>query len=172
MIEDRLEPVADHVYAYIDDILDGAPAQENTDPLTVAYENLVELLELMEKEGFVADIDESHIFVPEVEWCGHILGKGVRRPSPGRLMAIEKWEVPQTITELRAFLGFTNYYSAYIHEYAKIVAGLQEKLKVPHEVGKKGSRSKISWDPPDQEAFDEIKRRLLSQLVLQVVDPN
>ena len=62
-------------------------------------------------------------------------------------MAIEKWEVPKTITELRAFLGFTNYYSTYISDYAKIVAGLQDKLKVPHEEWKKGSRVKISWDP-------------------------
>ena len=68
-------------------------------------------------------------------------------------MAIEKWEVPKTITELRAFLVFTNYYRSYIHEYAKIVARQQDKLKVPHEVGKKSSRSKISWDPEDQEAL-------------------
>ena len=58
-------------------------------------------------------------------------------------MAIEKWEVPATITELRAFLGFTNYYSSYIHEYAKIVAGLQDKLKVPHEVGKRAVAAKF-----------------------------
>ena len=52
------------------------------------------------------------------------------------------------------------------------MAGLQDKLKVPHEEGKKGSRVKITWDPPDQEAFEEIKKRLLSKLVLQSVDPN
>jgi hypothetical protein len=51
-------------------------------------------------------------------------------------MAIEKWEVPNTITHLRAFLGFTNYYSGYISEYAKVVAGLQDTLKVSRENGR------------------------------------
>ena len=87
-------------------------------------------------------------------------------------MATEKWKPPKTITEMRAFLGFTNYYSSYIKEYAQIVARLQEKLKVPRDVGKKGSRVKIDWGTEDQVAFQEIKKRLCSELILQTVDPN
>ena len=52
------------------------------------------------------------------------------------------------------------------------MAGLQNKLKVPHEVGKKGSRRKNSWELADKEAFNEIKKRLLSKLFLQTVNPN
>ena len=52
-------------------------------------------------------------------------------------MAIEKWEVPRTISELRAFLGFTNYYSSYIKGYAEVVARLQDKLRVSRVDGKK-----------------------------------
>ena len=63
---------------------------------------------------------------------------GVRKPAHGKLRAIEKWEVPRTVTALRAFLGFTNYYSVYIKDYANIVAKLTEKLNVPRDVGKKG----------------------------------
>ena len=62
---------------------------------------------------------------------------GVRKPAPGKLRAIEKWEFSRTVTALRAFLGFTNYYSCYIKDYANIVARLMEKL-VPRDVGKKG----------------------------------
>ena len=85
------------------------------------------------------------LFVKEVEFCGHILGGGARRPAPGKQRAIEKWELPKTVTALRAFLGFTNYYSAYVKDYAKVVTRLMEKLKVPREVGKKGSTAKIIW---------------------------
>ena len=87
-------------------------------------------------------------------------------------MAIEKWEVPRTVTEMRAFLGFTNYYSPYVPGYAQIVARLQDKLKVSKEEGKKGSKVKITWEKEDQEAFDEIKRRLVSKLLLQTVNPD
>ena len=38
----------------------------------------------------VADLRECVFFVPEVEFCGYLLGKGVRKPAPGKLMAIDK----------------------------------------------------------------------------------
>ena len=38
------------------------------------------------------------------------------------------------------------------------MAGLQEKLKVPREFGKKGSKVKITWTADDQNSFDEIKK--------------
>ena len=87
-------------------------------------------------------------------------------------MVIEKWEPPQTITQLRSFLGFTNYYSGYVKDYAKLVAPLQEKLKVPRQLGKKGSKAGITWTPQDQVIFEEIKRRLCSALELQRVNPD
>jgi len=49
---------------------------------------------------------------------------------------------------------------------------LQDKLKLPRQEGKKGSKKKISWDAEDQVAFDEIKRRLCWKLILQRVKPD
>ena len=69
-------------------------------------------------------------------------------------------------------MGFTNYYNTYVHDYARVVARLQDKLKVPREIGKKGSKAKISWDAQDQECFEEIKKRLCSKLILQRVNPD
>ena len=69
-------------------------------------------------------------------------------------------------------MGFTNYYAVYIHNYAQIVAPLQDKLKVPRAEGKKGSKKKIEWTPEDMEAFEEIKRKLVSRLELQRVNPD
>ena len=90
-------------------------------------------MEILEKDKLVGDARKAHFFIPEVKFCGHILGGGTRRPEPGKLMAIEKWELPRIISELRAFLGFTNYYSMYVEIYAEVVAILQDKLKVPKE---------------------------------------
>ena len=50
----------------------------------------------------------------------------MRRPAPGKLRAIEKWELPKTVTALRAFLGFTNYYISYVRDYARVVTRLME----------------------------------------------
>jgi hypothetical protein len=48
---------------------------------------------------------------------------------------------------MRAFLGFTYYYSSYIHMYAELVAAPQEKVKVPGHIGKKESRFKAYFNP-------------------------
>ena len=57
-------------------------------------------------------------------------------------------------------------------EYAKLVGKLQDKLKVPREIGKKGSKVPISWTPEDQQIFQEIKNRLCASLFLQRVNPD
>jgi hypothetical protein len=171
MIDDRLEPIKDIASPYIDDILVGTTVGEGEDLLAAHDRDVRRAMETLKKEQFVVD-DKAKFFVSEVEFCGQILGNGMRKPAPGKLMAIEKWEVPKTITALRAFLGFTNYYNTYIHMYAEIAARLQDKLKVPRELGKKGSKQKVEFDAQDLEAFEELKRRLCSGLSLQRVNPD
>jgi hypothetical protein len=171
MIDDRLEPIKDIASPYIDDILVGTTVGEGEDLLAAHDRDIRRAMEVLKKEQFVVD-DKAKFFVPEVEFCGQILGYGMRKPAPGKLMAIEKWEVPKTITALRAFLGFTNYYNTYIHMYAEIAARLQDKLKVPRELGKKGSKQRVEFDAQDLEAFEELKHRLCSGLSLQRVNPD
>ncbi len=93
----------------------------------------------------MADPKKCEWFVKEFEFCKDLLGNGAPSPAPGKRRAIERWEVPKTISELRAFLGFTNYYSSYIHMYWEIDSPFHEKLKVPREIGKKGSKLKIHF---------------------------
>ena len=82
------------------------------------------------------------------------------------------WLLSKNINELRSFLGFTNYYASYVDHYAETVAILQGKLKVPRELGKRGSKVPITWTDADQKAFEEIKEKLCSGLSLTRVDPD
>ncbi len=56
--------------------------------------------------------------------------------------------------------------------YGDIVAILQDKLKVPREIGKKGSRHKLEFTSDEIHAFETIKQKLCSQLLLQHVNPD
>ena len=172
MMEDRLQSLRHVCDPYIDDILVGTPRREGEDLLTAHCQDLEKVLEQCGADRFVIDEKKAKLIQDSVEFCGHILEGGHRRPAPGKLRAIEKWEVPQTITGLRAFLGFTNYYSTYIKGYSSLVARLQEKLKVPRAEGKKGSKKAISWDSEDLAAFEELKKRMCSELILQRVNPD
>ena len=105
MMDDRAQPVADTTDIYIDDVLVGTNPDDGEELVDAHNRDLRKVLELLEKESLVADISKCKFFVREVEFCGHILGNGNRRRAPVKLMAIENWEPPRTITELRAFLG-------------------------------------------------------------------
>ena len=66
--------------------------------------------------------EKWHFFMRQVEFCGHILREGTRSPAPGKLLPIQQWELPKTVTELRGFPGLFNYFSEYVEHYAEFAA--------------------------------------------------
>ncbi len=75
--------------------------------------------------------------------------KGTMRPAPGNILAIEKWELPRTITALRRLLGFCNHHAGYCKNFAELAAPLDEKLKVGKIKGRKGSKEQVEWKKED-----------------------
>ena len=66
-------------------------------------------------------------------------------PAPGKLLALQKWELPPVVTMLRGFLGACNYYATYVKDYASLAGPLYAKLKLTREDGKKGSKKPLVW---------------------------
>ena len=108
----------------------------------------------------------------EVQFAGHVLRHGQRRPMPGKLASLHHWERLQTISELRSFIGFCNYYSGYVRMYAELSGPLHKMLQVGKFDGRKGSKKKLAWTPEAEDAFSRLKERLLGQLGLFLVDPD
>ena len=129
-----------HHDPYIDDVLVGTQAVECEDLYKTHNWDVRRTLDCLVDNFLVADLHKCVFFVPEVEFCGYLLGKGFRKPAPGNLMAIEKWEPPTTVTRLRAFLGFTNYYSGVVEGYAKTMSPLMDCLQVNKKEGEIGSQ--------------------------------
>ena len=103
----------------MDDIIIGSGTEDMTeDELIVAREkDLRRVLSELDKHNMVCKPTKASLFVEEVEFAGHVVGHGQRRPMPGKLASLHHWETPQTISELRSFMGFCNYYSGYVlHE--------------------------------------------------------
>jgi len=73
--------------------------------------DVTRVLEVMGKNKMICSPSKSKFLQLEVEFCGHVLSEGVRMQSPGKLLPLQKWELPQTVTGLRWFLGITNYSS-------------------------------------------------------------
>jgi hypothetical protein len=88
IMDDVLSPVADIADCYIDDIIVGSKVEEGEDLYAQHDKDLRRVFEVLRENKLVVDISKCRLFVPEVEFCGHILGGGVRRPAPGKLLAI------------------------------------------------------------------------------------
>ena len=113
MNDEVLTPVRDVASAYIDEILVGSKVGGGEDLLAKHNEDLRRVLEVLKANKLVVD-QKCHLFVREVVFCGQVLSNKTRRPMPGKLMAIAKWETHRNVTELRRFSGFTNYYAIYL----------------------------------------------------------
>jgi putative transposase len=172
MMEDILEPVREVADPFIDDIIVGTQAEEGEDLIEKHLIDLRKTLNILQQQKIICKKEKCHFFCNEVEFCGSVLGYGKRCPAPGKLMAVQKWELPKTITEMRAFLGLTNQYEKYVPNYAQMVACLQDKLKVPRALGKKGSKHKIEYLPHEVVQFEELKQKLCEALSLNCVNPN
>ena len=71
--------------------------------------------------------------------------------DPKEVTAVSKWPVPRTVTEVRSFLGFTNYYQKFIPKYAHIANPINQ-LVSGENASKK--RSLVEWTAECQQAFE------------------
>ena len=168
-------PVSSFARAYFDDICGGTKQVESQceDELLRQHDQqLRALMDRLAEHRWVIDPRKCKLFTKRVEFCGHVLGNGRRRPCPGKLLAVQRWEPPSTVTALRAFLGLCNHYSTYVKMYAEYAAPLQEKLKVPKEHAKAGSKARVTWTPAELAAFERLKQALVEGLELYHVDPS
>ena len=142
IMEDLLQPVRDWADLFVDDIIIGSGTDDMTDhELMEAHEkDLRRVLGVLDKHSMVCKPTRASLFVREVEFAGHVVGHGQRRPMPGKLAALRHWETPQTISELWSLMGCCNYYSGYVRMYADLSGPLHRMLQVGKFDGRRGSK--------------------------------
>ena len=85
---------------------------------------------------------------------GHIVSREGIEADPKKIEVIQKWPPPKTVTRVRSFLGFTNYYRKFMFCYAKIAKPLNE-LTSGENAHKKNKD--VEWLRRHQESFDNLK---------------
>ena len=157
---------------YVDDVIIGSTGNTEEELMENHEKDLRRVLDTLEQNKFVVDPRKAHLFMREVEFCGHVLREGKRAPSPGKLACLQKWELPNTITQLRGFLGLANYYSQYVKNYATLAGPLMDMLRVDKLVGKKGSRVPLKWTARLSQCFVDLKQALAQELELFQLEPD
>lgn len=95
----ELEP---NIFVYLDDII--VASRTFKEHVT----RLKELAKRLNQANLRINLTKSKFCVPEVPYLGYILSKDGLRPNPDRVHAIVAYEVPESVHELRRFLGMVN----------------------------------------------------------------
>ena len=93
----------------------------------------------------------------------HVVGGGSLRPEQVKVEATRSMPVPQTKTQLRAFLGLAGYYRKFIPHYSTVALPLTDLTK-------KHQPTKLEWMSECARAFLQLKELLCSDPVL--LSPN
>lgn len=83
--------------------------------------------------------------------------------EPAKVDGIKHWPKPGNPKDTRSFLGFCNFYRAFIAHYSDIARPLIDLTKKDHP---------FQWTTECQTSFDRLKEAFLSQPVLRNPDPN
>ena len=85
---------------YIDDIIIGSSGDTEEELLANQDRDVRAVLDRLWQEELVASVSKTDFPVCSVEFCGHVLENGTRRPAPGKMLALERWEKPYNVREL------------------------------------------------------------------------
>ena len=88
---------------------------------------------------------------------GHVVSKEGISTDPDKVKVLEKWPIPNNLSDLRLFLGCTGYYRQYIRDYARIAEPL-------YRLERKGTVFK--WNDDCQKAFNILKTNLTTAPIL------
>ena len=141
----------DIALVYLDDVMPYGRTFET------GLSHLESVFERLHAAGLKLKAKKCRLMRRQVAFLGHIIdGNGVHC-DPAKVAAVNDWETPTTVTEVRSFLGLASYYRRFIRQFSAIAALLTELTK-------KGQP--FQWNDGCEEAFQTLKHRLTESPVL------
>jgi hypothetical protein len=106
--------------AYLDDLVVFSNTWEEH------LKHLEEVLARLRSAGLTAKPSKCQFAMKQCIHLGHVVGGGIVQPELSKLEAVNSFPTPQTIKQVRAFLGLTGYYRRFIPDFASIAAPLTD----------------------------------------------
>ncbi|GBP25016.1 hypothetical protein EVAR_94311_1 [Eumeta japonica] len=146
----------DFVFLFIDDVLIASESKKQH------CKHLRSVLGRFEEHGITINVAKCNLGQPEAKFLGDIVSKEGIKPPAEKVKLIIDYPKPQTVEELRIFLGMLNFYREHIPNAASIQAPLNAYL---HNVNKK-DKIKIHWTEESSQALEACKTSISDAVLL------
>jgi len=111
--------------------------------------------------GITLDLEKFKFGQRKIEWVGYVIQHGGYTVEPGKLKAIADFPIPRDLTDLRSFNGLVEQLAGFSREIAALRDPLQPLMS---------PKNSFEWTPHHTEAFNAVKRALVSAPVLAPFD--
>ena len=116
---------AGYACVYLDDV---CVWTKSDDPLE-HLEKVEAVLASLREHGLVAKGAKCEFFRTEMEFLGFMIGRDGVRPVPGKVEAIQEVRAPETVSQLRSFLGMVGFFRSHIDSFAEVSSPLTDLLR-------------------------------------------
>nr|XP_033508465.1 uncharacterized protein LOC117273398 [Nicotiana tomentosiformis] len=123
--------------------------------------HLRKVFQVLRDNGLYIKREKFKFAQSKVHFLGHVIRNGELCMDEAKVRAIQEWEAPIKVTELRSFLGLVNYYRRFICGYSAKAAPLTELLK---------KNKPWVWTEHCQRAFEDLKAAVTEEPVLALPD--
>ena len=139
------------VLVYLDDIIVfGTNFDEHLERLQCVLQRILDA-------NLKISPSKCRLFQTKLTFLGHVVSADGVETDPSKVKAVENYPVPQTVKQLRAFLGLVGFYRKFISEFGSIAEPLFKLMN-------KGE--KFEWNNRCQTAFIQLKDALLKAPIL------
>jgi len=143
------------VLVFLDDILIFSRTLEEH------MQHIREVLTRLRSEKLYGRLFKCDFFRTEVEYLGFDVGKDGIKPSLSKVKAILEWPTPESVTDIRSFIGLASFYRKFIRGFSELAAPMTELTKKDRQ---------FSWGEAEERALNRLKTAMVTAPVLQLPD--
>lgn len=154
--------VHDFLLIYLDDVVVFSPDFDSH------LHHLEQVFRKLHEHGLKLQPKKCKLFQQQVTYLGHVISHEGVATDPQKTAVVREWPVPQTVKQVRSFLGFAGYYRRFIQGFSKTAGPLHALLQGSAST-RQGS-TRVDWTEACQDSFDRLKEALVCAPILAYAD--
>uniref|UniRef100_A0A7I4YM38 RNA-directed DNA polymerase n=1 Tax=Haemonchus contortus TaxID=6289 RepID=A0A7I4YM38_HAECO len=143
--------ISTEVAVYIDDILISTESESRH------YEVLSQVFEAFRKAHLKLKPQKCRLMENKIDFLGHIVSEHGVHTDPDKVKRIREYPRPQSVSQLRAFLGLAGYYRKFVLNFARVAKPLYDLTSI---------KKAFVWEDAQERAFEGLKKVLSEAPVL------